>query len=203
MQEAQRTLNVDTMSKTRSEHISDLVLFERLAGEKHGAERAFAELYSRHSGKVWALCIRFLGDENDALDVFQDTFTRFFQAAKTVKDMQNVSGYLLKSARNLCLNARRDKRQLVELEDFHLAVPSPSLEESELARLITMALDVIPDEFREVFILREYEGLSYSEIADIVGTSLANVKIRIHRAKQKIRDVLSPYLAEFSENEQQ
>jgi RNA polymerase sigma-70 factor (ECF subfamily) len=59
---------------------------------------------------------------------------------------------------------------------------------------------MIPDDYREVFILREYEGLSYAEIAEVVDSSLSNVKVRIFRAKQKIRDILTPYIREFSED---
>ena len=70
-------------------------------------------------------------------------------------------------------------------------------EKSEMLDLIKDALEVLPDEYKEPFILREYHGLTYNEISDIVGVPLSNVKIRIHRAKQKIKDILAPYLQEL------
>jgi RNA polymerase sigma-70 factor (ECF subfamily) len=88
----------------------------------------------------------------------------------------------------------------VEFEDYQYLVPPKSAETSEFLQLITTALDMIPDDYREVFILREYEGLSYAEIAEVVDSSLSNVKVRIFRAKQKIRDILTPYIREFSED---
>jgi RNA polymerase sigma-70 factor (ECF subfamily) len=74
------------------------------------------------------------------------------------------------------------------------------VETSEFLQLITAALELIPDDYREVFVLREYEGLSYAEIAEVVDSSLSNVKVRIFRAKQKIREILAPYIREFSED---
>ena len=71
----------------------------------------------------------------------------------------------------------------------------------QLLNLIKRALDLLPAEYREAFILREYEGMSYSEIAEMIGESLSNVKIRIYRAKQKIREILAPYLADISKYE--
>jgi RNA polymerase sigma-70 factor (ECF subfamily) len=113
--------------------------------------------------------------------------------------MTNVPGYLLKIARNLCLNCRRNKKQTVEFDDYQSLVLPSATEKTEFLQLITTALDMLPDDYREVFVLREYEGLSYAEIAEIVGASLSNVKVRIFRAKQKIREILAPYIAEFSE----
>ncbi len=64
--------------------------------------------------------------------------------------------------------------------------------------LIRAAIKTLPEDYAEVFILREYDGLSYAEIAEVTGESLANVKVRIYRAKQKIRETLAPYLADLS-----
>ena len=71
-------------------------------------------------------------------------------------------------------------------------------EKTELLKLITTALELLPDDYRESFVLREYDGLSYQEIAEITNSSMATVKIRLFRAKQKIRDILAPYLADLA-----
>ncbi|MBE0644366.1 MAG: RNA polymerase sigma factor [Bacteroidetes bacterium] len=148
---------------------------------------------------MFAYCLRFLGHRDEAQDVYQETFIRFFESAQKDREMTNVPGYLLKIARNLCLNQRRNKKQTVEFEDYQSLVLPSTTEKTEFLQLITTALDMLPEDYREVFVLREYEGLSYAEIADIVGASLSNVKVRIFRAKQKIRDILAPYITEFSE----
>lgn len=188
------------MPRREQQNIPDSELFSRLAGDSKVAEKAFAELYARHGGRVYAFCLRFLGNRDEAQDVYQDTFIRFFESASEDREMTNVPGFLLKIARNLCLNARRNSKKTVTVEDYHAALKAPETEKTEFLELITTAMDMLPDEYREVFVLREYQGLSYQEIAEIVDTSLANVKVRIFRAKQRIRQILAPYIRELSES---
>ncbi len=190
-------VNKDVMSGKKAAPIPDADLFFRMLGEKHIAEHAFTELYARYSWRVHAYCLRILGDRDEAMDLFQETFIRFYESAKKVEVMTNVPGFLIKIARNLCLNHRRNKKQTVDIAEIQAGLHSHSDEYPELLQLVTMALDMLSDEYREVFILREYQGLSYEEIADIVETSLPNVKIRIFRAKQRIRQILEPYLADI------
>lgn len=187
------------MSGNKTDNTPDAELFYRLSGEKEKAEAAFTELYARYGGRVFAYCLRFLGQRDEAQDVYQETFIRFYESAQKDREMTNVPGYLLKIARNLCLNNRRNKKQTVEFEDYQSLVLPSTIEKTEFLQLITTAMEMLPDEYREVFVLREYEGLSYAEIAEIVDASLSNVKVRIFRAKQKIREILAPYIGEFSE----
>lgn len=187
------------MSGNATHPLPDDELFYRLTGEKEVAEAAFSELYARYGGRVYAYCLRFLGNRDEAQDVYQETFIRFYECAKQEREMTNVPGFLLKIARNLCLNTRRNKKRTVEYEDYLTSVQPSSQEKTELLNLITTALDMIPSEYREVFVLREYQGLSYAEIAEVVDSSLSNVKVRIFRAKQKIRSILAPYIQEISE----
>lgn len=187
------------MSGNKTDNIPDAELFYRLSGTKEAAEAAFTELYARYGGRVFAYCLRFLGQRDEAQDVYQETFIRFYESAQQSREMTNVPGYLLKIARNLCLNCRRNKKHTVEFEDYQSMVQPQTAEKTEFLELITTALDMLPDDYREAFVLREYEGLSYAEIAEIVGTSLSSVKVRIFRAKQKIRDILAPYIKEFSQ----
>lgn len=175
---------------------SDSELFYQLNKDKETAEKAFAVLYSRYSARIYAYCRRFLGNKYDAQDVYQETFVRFFQSAKQERDMTNVPAFLLKIARNLCVNFKRKTKENISYEDY-MNVHQEGNENEELLKLIKMAMELLPDEYRDIFILREYQGLSYNEIADVTKTSLANVKVRIFRAKQKIREILQPYLADL------
>jgi RNA polymerase sigma-70 factor (ECF subfamily) len=184
--------------KNEQDHLSDAELFAKLRGDKKTAELAFAELYKRHSARIYAYCRRFLGNQEDARDVFQDTFYRFFQAADHERIMTNVPAFLLKIARNLCVNFKRAERKTTTLEDFNLPRIENTLDKEELLELIKSTLEVLNPEYREVFILREYDGLSYEEIAQVTNLTLGTVKIRIYRAKQKIRQILQPYLNDLS-----
>jgi RNA polymerase sigma-70 factor (ECF subfamily) len=187
------------MRKKLEEH-SDPELFEMLTKDRRTAENAFAELYSRHSARIYAYCRRFLGNKEEAQDVFQDTFAKFYESAGNGREMTNTPAFLLRIARNLCVNLKKKERSTISFEEYMAVHRDNSKDDDEMLELIKMALDLLPQEFREMFILREYEGFSYSEIAEITNEPLSTVKIRIYRAKQKIREILQPYLAELTKH---
>ena len=181
--------------------MSDIELYAALKLEKPSSEKAFAELYARYSPRIFAYCRRILGDYDRAQDAFQETFVKFFNSAQQEREMSNVPAYLLRIARNLCLNMQRSNKGHISLEEYHM--PSSydmSHDKKELLSLITQAMETLPLDYKEAFILREYEGLSYQEIADMTESSLSTVKIRIYRAKQKIREILAPYIADISKH---
>ena len=175
---------------------SDNELYYMLGEGKERAEEAFAEIYNRHSSRIYAYCRRFLGNKEDAQDVFQETFIRFLDSTKQERVMTNVPAFLLKIARNLCVNVKRKDKNPVSFEEYMVA-DGVEGDNKELLNLIKTALEILPDEYKDIFILREYEGLSYQEIAEISDVPLSTVKIRIFRAKQKIREILQPYLKEM------
>ncbi len=176
---------------------SDARLCELLRGSTRLREAAFGELYGRHSSRIYLYCRKILGADAPAEDAFQQTFLRFLKSARSERPMTNVPAFLLRIARNICLNEkRRSGAATIPLDEFRLAVEDVSLETRELASLVTMAVDLLPEEYREAFVLQAYNGLSYKEIAEIIDAPLSTVRNRIVRAKQKIREILSPYLIE-------
>lgn len=182
----------------------ELFSFIRLGEEKDRrlSEAAFKELYARLSPRIYAYCRKVLDDIDLAQDVFQDTFIRFYKSAQQEREMTNVAAYLLRIARNLCLKAKRDygSHRFVELEDYHGALRSDDSDNREMLALIDKAIERLPFDYKEVFVLREYDGLSYAEIGGIVGCTEATAKIRSFRAKQKIREMLAPYLQDLDDN---
>lgn len=178
---------------------SDPELFALLRGSKSEAEAAFTELYNRYSPRIHAYCFRVVDNSQQAEDLFQEAFVRLFQSAKTERSTSNIAGYLMTITRNLCLNYKRDKHETVSLEsiDFMLRDESNDYEKSELLNLISTALELLDFEHREAFVLREYDGLSHDEIATLTGATISNVKSRIFRARQKIKDILAPYLKDL------
>lgn len=184
--------------KKKLDEYSDEELFYMMKPGGKTAEAAFAELYGRLSPRVYAYCRRFLGDRDEAMDVFQESFIRFNKSSKQERNMTNVPAFMLRIARNLCVNAKKRKRTALSFEEYMVYDKENRQEKNELLNLIKTALDLLPDDYREIFILREYDGLSYTEIAEVIGESLSTVKVRIYRAKQKIREILMPYLADLS-----
>lgn len=178
----------------RYSQYSDEELFDLMA---QGKKDAFGELYARYRGRIYAYVLRMIGERDRADDIFQETFTRIYRHCFGAKrEITKGSSYIFATARNRCLNAIRDRKVTTDVEDYHQIVYQPSYENAELADLIKASLELLPDHYREVFVLREYDGLSYQEIAEITGQTLASVKIHIFRAKKKLREILMPFLEE-------
>ncbi len=169
----------------------------RQSGKKKDA--AFRELFSRYERKVYMFCLRLCGNPDDANDIFQETFTRFYrQTLKENEQVSNILAYLLTSARNVFLNSRRNKVYWSPFDDEHIADRVPMYEQKELLTMIRSALDLLDVPYREAFILRFYQGLSYKEIAEITGDTVSSLKVRVMRAKDQVRTILQPYIADLS-----
>jgi RNA polymerase sigma-70 factor (ECF subfamily) len=181
---------------------SDDELIKITAMDKEpGKSAAFSELYKRYSTSIYLYCRKVFGDGNFAEDVFQDTFLQFLKSIENGIVVGNVQGYLLRTARNLSLNIKRNnKTVLVEFEDFHANFNDNSLDNKELSHLIDSAIELLSDDYKEAFILQAYQGLSYSEIAIITKVPLTTVRNRIVRAKSKLREILTPLLEEKNED---
>lgn len=177
---------------------SDSELCRMLRGSKRESEAAFKELYYRHAPRLHAYCYRIMEHREEAADVFQETFLRFFDLARREREMTNVPGFLLRIARNLCLNRRRNRPRHISIEELDLPSDArPHLENEELQHLIERAVELLDEEFREAFILRECENLSYEYIAELTGTTVSNAKSRVFRARQKLKKLLEPNIKAF------
>jgi RNA polymerase sigma-70 factor (ECF subfamily) len=169
-----------------------------------GNESAFAELYGRHKAEVYTYCLRMMaGDADRASDVFQEVFIKTFEKADQFRNGSNVAGWIFTIARNMCLNHIRNERPCDSLDgqtsressDRSLA-PEYDEQQHFLRDKLEQALKMLPVEFREPFMLREFDGFTYREIALMTGATLGMTKVRIYRAKQRMRELLTPYLAE-------
>jgi RNA polymerase sigma-70 factor (ECF subfamily) len=184
--------------------LSDAELYVRMCDSERYSKRerdeAFTELYYRHSARIYAYCRRIMGDDELAKDAFQEAFMRFYSSADPSRTMTNLPAYLLRIARNVCLNLKRNARPTIELEDYHHVTSIHPYENDELAELLSHALDLLPIEYREAFVLHEYEGLTYPEIEAITGVSADVVKVRTFRARQKLRKILAPYFSDRTED---
>ncbi len=156
---------------------------------------AFSELYNRYANNIYLYCRKIFGDGTFAEDIFQDTFLQLLKSIENNIHIGNVQGYLLRTARNLSLNFRRDNKvETVEFEEFRANIEDNNYELKELSQMIDSALELLPDEHKEAFVLQIYQGLSYSEIATLTEVPLSTVRNRIVRAKSKLREILTPLL---------
>lgn len=177
---------------------NDTELIAITANEKEPDKSgAFSELYNRYSKNIYLYCRKIFGDGNFAEDIFQDTFLQLLKSIENEVVIGNVQGYLLRTARNLSLNFKRNNNaDLIEYDDYHTTFNDRNLENQELTKLIDSALELLPTEHKEAFILQTYQGLSYSEIASLTDVPLTTVRNRIVRAKYKLREILAPILEE-------
>lgn len=185
----------------RFDEFSDVELFRMIRESPVKAESAFRELYTRLAGNVYSYCRSLAWRREESDDLFQEAFARLYESAQQGRDISNVAGYVIKIARNLFLNMQRDKKPTVIIEDDTLSMEDVPHERTEMLELIHMAMELLTEDYREAFFLREFADLPYEEIAEIMGLSNVNVRIRVTRAREKIRSILQPYIAEFEQEQ--
>lgn len=168
-----------------------------LKARENSKSKAFEELYNRLSDKIYRYCLKVLQDEEKAKDVFQETFMKFFKSFKKKREMTNVEAFIFRIARNNCLTLKKSKHNnTIPIEDKDFKFDQKNYEEIELLELTKSAIDCLKLEYREPLILREYNDLSYEQIAEILSITTGMVKIRIYRGKKKIKKILDPYVNE-------
>mgnify|MGYP001083214336 CR=1 FL=1 len=174
--------------------MSDFELCQALSSRKDIAELAFTEIYNRYSQMLFTFILRTIVNRADAKDIFQETFLKFYSCCVNGAKVANILPMLLKIARNLCLNRFRDKKAIVPFEDNRIMVFDEELERNETSKIVANALSLLEYPTREIFVLHHYQSLTFSEIAEITGESLATIKTRYYRAKEKLRNYLIPFL---------
>jgi RNA polymerase sigma-70 factor (ECF subfamily) len=173
---------------------------ELLRATAAGDEEAFVEIYRRHRDRVYRFACRMTGSADAARDVTHACFTSLLESpARYDARRAGLGTYLCTAARNQSL--RRASRQWREragapAEAWPASGPSPleSVLKAEQARLVGQALARLAPLHREVLILAEYEELALAEIARIVGAEVGAVKVRLHRARRKLRRALEAHV---------
>lgn len=166
---------------------------------KRGSAEAFHLLYRKYNRSVYRFCLRMLNDQFSAEDAFQETFIRVFEHRKEFRG-ENFSSWLFSIARNVCLNTIRSRKEKIEInEDLNLTINN-SDSDVALKDFIQQAIGKLPVTLREALILREYEECSYQDIADILSIELSAAKVRVHRGRILLREMLQPIVKEIYEN---
>jgi RNA polymerase sigma-70 factor (ECF subfamily) len=137
-----------------------------------------------------------LGNAQEAEDMYQEVFIRVYERRHQFAEDKSLSGWIFTIAHNLCLNRIRDRRPTESLDGVYgLAGETPEFGEDWGSR-IQWALDQVPTENKEPFLLFEYQGLTYQEIAETLGLTIPAVKSRIYRTREQLRTLLEPYYRE-------
>ena len=168
-----------------------------------GPSAAFGTLVLRYRKLVIAVAYRICGDAALAEDIAQDTFVRVWDRLADYKPSGNFRAWLARIATNLTIDAMRKRKPVVDIEDLPLVSPEPGPEaavvSSERAAAVRAALMRLPVQSRTVLVLREYQALSYQEIADALDVPLGTVKSRLNDARRRLKAELAGYMSLESE----
>ncbi len=169
---------------------------------KEGEKDAFAPLVDTYKNMVFTLCVRMLGDENDAEEAAQEVFIKAYHSIHSYREKAKFSTWIYRITYNHCISVIRKKIRVIDLAD---EVPEDRVDEGVMDGLdrlgeedrrhyVQKALEVIPETDAFMVTLFYFEGLDLEEIARITGYSSGNVRTRLHRARKKIYEVLQDLL---------
>ena len=180
---------------------------ELLDAARGGDRKALGDLLDRHQARVYSFGMKMCGEPEDAKDVLQETL---LAAARTIPDFRgasSVSTWLYAIARSFCIKKRRtSKFAPVELQSLDAnrdevgEVPDPArgpdreMEGRQLHARLQEAIGGLDPMYREVLVLRDVEGLSAAEVAEVLGLTVEAVKSRLHRARVAVREQVAPFL---------
>ena len=162
-------------------------------GLSSGEPATFEGLLRMHEVMVARTALRLTGNRQDAQDAAQEVFLRLHRSLGRIDDSRNLSGWLYRVTVNVCRDILRKRRNTDSLDDAHYAIPSST--EADFGRrqqlkLVEEALRTLPEKERAAVTLRDIEGLSTREVAEILGSSEATVRSQISAARLKIRKML-------------
>ncbi len=177
-----------------------------------GDTAAFEALVERHQSRVYALALRMLNSEEDAAEVLQDSFVSAWRNLTSLRGEQQFGAWLKRIAANFALMKLRHRKVQGEVA----SIDEPTFNERgslvdevvgfddgesaalnhELRGAIEAAAKNLGAEYREVFVLRDLEGMSYEEIAELTQATVPAIKSRLHRARLSLRAAIDEYYAE-------
>lgn len=195
-------------SEAESELRAEVALLARL---RAGEDGAYDELVMLSGGRMLAVARRMMRREEDAADAVQDAFLSAFKSLSKFDGRSRLTTWLHRITVNACLmklrsQRRRPERMIEDLlptfaDDGHQRSPSrpwnpPALagiQDRETRTLVRAKIDELPEQYREVLMLRDIEQLSTEETAEALAMTISAVKTRLHRARQALRALLEPH----------
>ena len=168
---------------------------------------AFGQVYAEHERHVFRYAYHLLGQRDDADDVKQETFLRAYRAISGFRSDCSMRTWLLRICANLCRDRVKSRERRPEvlfdpqttpdsmIADDHVVDPQDAVEKSFARRTLYRAMRGMPAEQREIIILRDLEEMSYEEIAEVLGCSRPSVKLRLFRARRRLKERVESLLA--------
>jgi len=200
--------------KTEEEQVQQVQERRLIRRLKRGDERAFATLVRTYQQRVFNMVFRMLGNREEAEDVAQDVFVTVFQSAASFRGDSKFSTWLYRVTINHCKNrlkylkrrGRHMGRPLDEIAEhelargsgdaqpkFHSSIPRPDdmAVGRQLERIIQQEMARMDEDHRVLLVLRDIQGLSYQEMAEVTGLNIGTIKSRLHRARLALKEALA------------
>lgn len=187
-----------TQNRNQLDEINNLV--ERV---QNGDREAFMVLTQLYQRKIFQLAYSYFRNKEDALDIVQETFLRFYQKVHMFQKGRNFQNWLLQLAKNICIDYYRKhhKRDNELRREENIEKVNPTSNESshhdptsDLKEIFSRCLAKLSDKQRMIFVLKHYNHLHYSEIAQILNIALGTVKSLHFKAVRNLRTLMSPYM---------
>lgn len=172
---------------------------------KSGDEKSFESLILSCQSKAYNIAIRYLKNEEDALDALQESFIKIFRHLNSFKEDSRFDTWVYRIVVNTCNDMLRknsnrkitdsifktedDKETIIEIPDTS-GSPEEALDRKEKTEHILMCLEKLSQEQKEIIVLRDVHGFSYDEISEILECSIGTVKSRINRSRLRLREIL-------------
>ncbi len=177
-----------------------------LRAARAGDHHAFGRLVEKHQQRLFHCLLRLCGSADDAEELAQDAFVQAFVKLDSFQENAAFFTWLYRIAFNLAASRARRRRPRTSLDAvIEAGAPEPTTSEhapdgqmleQERSQLVHHAIGRLPQEHRQVIVLREIEGLDYQQIADVLETPIGTVRSRLSRARLQLRELLAPLFAE-------
>lgn len=173
---------------------------QKLIKSNNKRSLAFEQIFERYSSFAIGFIRNLVKNESLAQEIFQETFIRLYNQILE-KEEVNIPGMITTISRNLFFNFKRNEKNEIQLDEVDIGENETDIiGNKELLDLVLSAVEFLEEKYRNVFILRELNGLSFREIAELENITFANAKLRNTRAKQKIMQILKPYINDLEKN---
>jgi len=181
--------------------IDDIEIVDKVLA---GDIEAFSGIIEKYQNMAFRYVFSQFNNYDEAMDITQDIFIMSMEALKTFRRESKFSTWFYSIMVNYCKNYRKKARRYMTVpinavkddEDYEIQIPDERADPendivmSDSLRIVKEEIHNLPDDYREVLILRDIEGLSYNEIAEILDIKLSNVKVRIHRGRELLKNRL-------------
>ncbi len=161
---------------------------------KKGSREAYQEIVSRYMKKAYYIALSYVHNHQDALDISQESFIKAFRKIKSFNTQKPFFPWFYKLMKNLCLDHLRRRSRVKEIPLEGIPVLEEEREDREMKEVLWRGIEKLPFEQREIVILRYFQQLSYSEIAEMTEKPIGTVMSSLYYAKKKLKKTIGKYL---------